>query len=110
LGVRYGYGGLDHVLASGRNVNVLLWIPKCIPIPVVRPSKSTPRAGWQIRRPGKGLPKKDLGMIAMAYGYVYVARVAFGANDAQTLKASWKPMPTTAIPDHRLQPLHQPWY
>ena len=53
-----------------------------------RQSKSTPRAAVaKFAANGKGLPKKDLGMIAMAYGYVYVAKVAMGANDAQTLKA-----------------------
>ncbi|MBP1693780.1 MAG: putative pyruvate:ferredoxin oxidoreductase, partial [Chloroflexi bacterium] len=65
-----GYGGLDHVLATGQA------------------SKSTPRAAVaKFAANGKDMPKKDLGMIAMAYGYVYVARVALGAGDQQTLNA-----------------------
>ena len=83
-----GYGGLDHVLASGRNVNVLVVDTEVYSNTGGQASKSTPRAAVaKFAARGKGLPKKDLGMIAMAYGYVYVARVAFGANDAQTLKA-----------------------
>jgi len=83
-----GYGGLDHVLASGRNVNVLVVDTEVYSNTGGQASKSTPRAAVaKFAARGKGLPKKDLGMIAMAYGYVYVARVAFGSNDAQTLKA-----------------------
>ncbi len=83
-----GYGGLDHVLASGRNVNVLVVDTEVYSNTGGQASKATPRAAVaKFAARGKGLPKKDLGMIAMAYGYIYVARVAFGANDAQTLKA-----------------------
>jgi pyruvate-ferredoxin/flavodoxin oxidoreductase len=83
-----GYGGLDHVLASGRNVNVLVVDTEVYSNTGGQASKATPRAAVaKFAARGKGLPKKDLGMIAMAYGYVYVARVAFGANDTQTLKA-----------------------
>ncbi len=83
-----GYGGLDHVLASGRNVNVLVLDTEVYSNTGGQASKSTPRAAVaKFAMSGKGLPKKDLGMIAMAYGYVYVARVAMGANDQQTLKA-----------------------
>ncbi|GAP22286.1 pyruvate:ferredoxin (flavodoxin) oxidoreductase [Leptolinea tardivitalis] len=83
-----GYGGLDHVLASGRNVNVLVLDTEVYSNTGGQASKSTPRAAVaKFAARGKGLPKKDLGMIAMAYGYVYVARVAMGSNDAQTLKA-----------------------
>lgn len=83
-----GYGGLDHVLASGRNVNILVLDTEVYSNTGGQASKSTPRAAVaKFAAKGKGLPKKDLGMIAMAYGYVYVARVAMGASDQQTLKA-----------------------
>jgi pyruvate-ferredoxin/flavodoxin oxidoreductase len=83
-----GYGGLDHVLASGRNVNVLVLDTEVYSNTGGQASKSTPRAAVaKFATSGKALPKKDLGLIAMAYGYVYVARVAMGFNDQQTLKA-----------------------
>ncbi len=83
-----GYGGLDHVLASGRNVNVLVLDTEVYSNTGGQASKSTPRAAVaKFAMSGKGMPKKDLGLIAMSYGYVYVARVAMGANDQQTLKA-----------------------
>jgi pyruvate-ferredoxin/flavodoxin oxidoreductase len=83
-----GYGGLDHVLASGRNVNVLVLDTEVYSNTGGQASKSTPRAAVaKFAAQGKGLPKKDLGLIAMAYGYVYVARVAMGASDQQTLRA-----------------------
>ncbi|OGO40631.1 MAG: pyruvate:ferredoxin (flavodoxin) oxidoreductase [Chloroflexi bacterium RBG_16_58_14] len=83
-----GYGGLDHVLAAGRNVNVLVLDTEVYSNTGGQASKSTPRAAVaKFAAQGKGLPKKDLGLIAMAYGYVYVARVAMGASDQQTLNA-----------------------
>jgi len=83
-----GYGGLDHVLASGRNVNILVLDTEVYSNTGGQASKSTPRAAVaKFAAQGKGIPKKDLGMIAMAYGYVYVARVAMGASDQQTLNA-----------------------
>ena len=83
-----GYGGLDHVLASGRNVNVLVLDTEVYSNTGGQASKATPRAAVaKFAANGKALPKKDLGLIAMAYGYVYIAKVAMGANDAQTLKA-----------------------
>ena len=83
-----GYGGLDHVLASGRNVNIMVLDTEVYSNTGGQSSKATPRAAVaKFAANGKGLPKKDLGMIAMAYGYVYVAQVAMGFNDAQTLKA-----------------------
>ncbi len=82
-----GYGGLDHVMASGRNVNILVLDTEVYSNTGGQSSKSTPRAAVaKFAANGKGLPKKDLGLIAMSYGYVYVARVAFGANDQHTLK------------------------
>jgi pyruvate-ferredoxin/flavodoxin oxidoreductase len=83
-----GYGGLDHVLASGRNVNILVLDTEVYSNTGGQASKSTPRAAVaKFAAQGKGIPKKDLGMIAMAYGYVYVARIAMGAGDQQTLNA-----------------------
>jgi pyruvate-ferredoxin/flavodoxin oxidoreductase len=83
-----GYGGLDHVLASGRNINVLVLDTEVYSNTGGQASKSTPRAAVaKFAAEGKSLPKKDLGMIAMAYGYIYVARVAMGASDQQTLNA-----------------------
>ena len=83
-----GYGGLDHVLAMGRNVNVLVLDTEVYSNTGGQSSKATPRAAVaKFAAKGKALPKKDLGMIAMAYGYVYVARVAMGASDQQTLRA-----------------------
>jgi len=83
-----GYGGLDHVLASGRNVNILVLDTEVYSNTGGQASKSTPRAAVaRFAAQGKNLPKKDLGLIAMAYGYAYVARVAMGASDQQTLTA-----------------------
>jgi pyruvate-ferredoxin/flavodoxin oxidoreductase len=83
-----GYGGLDHVMASGRNVNILGLDTEVYSNTGGQASKSTPRgAVAKFAMAGKGIAKKDLGMIAMSYGYVYVARIAMGANDQQTLKA-----------------------
>ncbi|MFH2040778.1 MAG: 4Fe-4S dicluster domain-containing protein, partial [Chloroflexota bacterium] len=83
-----GYGGLDHVLASGRDVNVLVLDTEVYSNTGGQASKATPMAAIaKFSAEGKNLPKKDLGLIAMSYGYVYVARVAMGASDTQTLKA-----------------------
>jgi pyruvate-ferredoxin/flavodoxin oxidoreductase len=83
-----GYGGLDHVLASGRDVNVLVLDTEVYSNTGGQMSKSTPRgAVAKFAAGGKARPKKDLGLLAMTYGNVYVARIALGANDAQTLRA-----------------------
>jgi len=83
-----GYGGLDHVLASGRNVNILVLDTEVYSNTGGQMSKATPRAAVaKFAAAGKPLPKKDLAMMAMTYGNVYVARVAMGANDAHTTKA-----------------------
>ena len=83
-----GYGGLDHVLASGRNVNILVLDTEVYSNTGGQMSKATPRAAVaKFAAAGKPLPKKDLVMMAMTYGNVYVARVAMGANDAHTTKA-----------------------
>ena len=83
-----GYGGLDHVLASGRNVNVLVVDTEVYSNTGGQMSKATPRGAIaKFASGGKPAPKKDLGLMAIAYGNVYVAKVAMGAKDAQTLKA-----------------------
>lgn len=83
-----GYGGLDHVLASGRNVNVLVLDTEVYSNTGGQMSKSTPLgAVAKFAAAGKPLPKKDAGMIFMTYGNIYVARVAMGYNDLQTVKA-----------------------
>jgi pyruvate-ferredoxin/flavodoxin oxidoreductase len=83
-----GYGGLDHVLASGRNVNVLVLDTEVYSNTGGQASKSTPRAAVaKFAAGGKPGPKKDLGLMAMTYGNVYVASVAMGAKDEHTLKA-----------------------
>ena len=83
-----GYGGLDHVLASGHNVNLLVLDTEVYSNTGGQMSKATPRgAVAKFAAGGKAARKKDLAMMAMAYGNVYVAQVAFGANDMQSVKA-----------------------
>jgi pyruvate-ferredoxin/flavodoxin oxidoreductase len=83
-----GYGGLDHVLASGRNVNVLVLDTEVYSNTGGQASKSTPRgAVAKFAAGGKPVGKKDLAMMAVSYGSVYVARVAMGASDMHTVKA-----------------------
>jgi len=83
-----GYGGLDHVLASGANVKVLVLDTEVYSNTGGQQSKATPTAAAaKFAVAGKGGAKKDLGLMAMAYGHVYVAQVAFGAKDAHTLQA-----------------------
>ncbi|MGA7990642.1 MAG: pyruvate:ferredoxin (flavodoxin) oxidoreductase [Thermoanaerobaculia bacterium] len=83
-----GYGGLDHVLAVGRDVNILVLDTEVYSNTGGQASKATPLgASAKFATAGKTVSKKDLGLMAMAYGSVYVARVAFGAKDAQTVKA-----------------------
>jgi pyruvate-ferredoxin/flavodoxin oxidoreductase len=83
-----GYGGLDHVLASGRKVNVLVLDTEVYSNTGGQMSKSTPRGAIaKFAAGGKPAGKKDLGLIAMSYGNIYVASVAMGAKDEHTLKA-----------------------
>ena len=83
-----GYGGLDHVLASGKNVNILVLDTEVYSNTGGQMSKSTPRgAVAKFAAAGKPTAKKDLAIMAMMYNNVYVARVAMGANDAQTVRA-----------------------
>ncbi|MBD3392610.1 MAG: pyruvate:ferredoxin (flavodoxin) oxidoreductase [Chitinivibrionales bacterium] len=83
-----GYGGVDHVLASGKNVNVLVLDTEVYSNTGGQASKSTPMgAVAKFAASGKPVLKKDMGMIAMTYGYIYVAKVAMGANQNQVVKA-----------------------
>jgi pyruvate-ferredoxin/flavodoxin oxidoreductase len=83
-----GYGGLDHVLASGENINILVFDTEVYSNTGGQASKSTPQAAIaKFAASGKRIKKKDLGKIAMAYGYVYVAQVGMGASKNQFLKA-----------------------
>jgi pyruvate-ferredoxin/flavodoxin oxidoreductase len=97
-----GFGGLDHVLASGRDVNVLVLDTEVYSNTGGQQSKATPLgASAKFAVAGKDVGKKDLGMMAMSYGHVYVARIAFGARDLQTvnvfLEAEAYPGPSLII-------------
>lgn len=83
-----GYGGLDHVLASGDDINILVLDTEVYSNTGGQSSKSTPTAAVaKFAASGKKIRKKDLGMMAMGYGYIYVAQIALGANMNQTIKA-----------------------
>ena len=83
-----GYGGLDHVLASGENINIMVFDTEVYSNTGGQSSKATPAAAIaKFAASGKRTRKKDLGMMAMSYGYVYVAQIAMGADKNQTLKA-----------------------
>ena len=83
-----GYGGLDHVIAAGRDVNILVLDTEVYSNTGGQASKATPMgAAAKFAMAGKSTPKKDLAMLAMTYGHAYVARVAMGAKDAQTVNA-----------------------
>ena len=83
-----GYGGLDHVLASGENINVLVFDTEVYSNTGGQASKATPTAAIaKFAAAGKRIKKKDLGLMAMSYGYVYVAQVGMGADKNQLMKA-----------------------
>lgn len=83
-----GYGGVDHVLASGIDINVLVLDTEVYSNTGGQMSKATPRAAVaKFAAGGKTMPKKDMGLLAMTYGNIYVAKVALGANTSQTVKA-----------------------
>jgi pyruvate-ferredoxin/flavodoxin oxidoreductase len=83
-----GYGGLDHVLASGKNINVMVLDTEVYSNTGGQASKATPMgAVAKFAASGKPIGKKDLGLIAMSYGYVYVAKVALGSDPMQVIKA-----------------------
>jgi pyruvate-ferredoxin/flavodoxin oxidoreductase len=83
-----GYGGIDHVISTGKNIKILVLDTEVYSNTGGQQSKSTPLgAVAKFAASGKALPKKDLGRMAMNYGYVYVAQVAMGAKDSQTMTA-----------------------
>ena len=85
-----GFGGLDHAIASGKNINILVIDTGVYSNTGGQQSKATPMgASAKFATAGKALPKKDLAMIAMSYGNVYVAQVSMGANDSQVIKAMY---------------------
>ncbi|MCX6383666.1 MAG: thiamine pyrophosphate-dependent enzyme, partial [Actinobacteria bacterium] len=87
-GYDIGYGGLDHVIASGENVNIFVFDTEVYSNTGGQSSKATPLgAVAKFAASGKRVKKKDLGMIAATYGYVYVAQIAMGANMNQSLRA-----------------------
>ena len=104
-----GYGGLDHVLASDKDVNVLVLDTEVYSNTGGQASKSTPRgAVARFAASGKRAAKKDLGLFAMMYGHVYVAHVALGANDTQTVKAFLEAESYNGpVAHHRLRALHR---
>ena len=106
-----GYGGLDHVIASGEDVNILVLDTEVYSNTGGQSSKSTPLGAIaQFAAQGKRIRKKDLGLMATTYGYVYVAQIAMGADQAQTLKAIREaeayPGPSLII---AYAPCIQPW-
>ena len=104
-----GYGGLDHVLASGRNVNVLVLDTEVYSNTGGQMSKSTPLgAVAKFAAAGKRVPKKDLALQAIAYGSVYVARVAWAPIRSRRCGLPRGGGLRRAVADHRLQPLHRP--
>ena len=101
-----GYGGLDHVLASGEDVNVLVFDTEIYSNTGGQASKATPTAAVaKFAASGKRIKKKDLGMIATTYGYVYVAQVA-GANMNQFMKALQEAEVTRDLLDNCLRSLY----
>ena len=105
-----GYGGLDHVLANRRDVNILVMDTEVYSNTGGQASKATPLgAAAKFAAAGKPIGKKDLGLLANMYGHVYVAKVAFGAKMAQTAQAFLEAESYRgSVVDHRLQPLHRP--
>ena len=105
-----GYGGLDHVIASGKNVNILVLDTEVYSNTGGQSSKATPvGAIAKFAASGKRVRKKDLGLMATTYGYVYVAQIAMGADQAQTLKAIREAEAYDGPSlDHRLRSLYQP--
>ncbi len=105
-----GYGGLDHVIASGKDVNILVLDTEVYSNTGGQSSKATPvGAIAKFAAAGKRVRKKDLGLMATTYGYVYVAQIAMGADQAQTLKAirEAEAYPGTIF-DYRLRSVYQP--
>jgi pyruvate-ferredoxin/flavodoxin oxidoreductase len=93
------YGGIDHVLASGEDINVMVYDTEVYSNTGGQSSKATPTGSIaKFAASGKKTAKKDMGAMAMTYGYVYVANVGMGANKTTPSKPFWKPRPTMAPP------------
>ena len=106
-----GYGGLDHVIASGKNVNILVLDTEVYSNTGGQSSKATPLGAIaKFAASGKRVRKKDLGLMATTYGYVYVAQIAMGADQAQTLKAlrEAEAYDGPSVSDYCLRSLYQP--
>ena len=105
-----GYGGLDHVLSTDRNVNMLVLDTEVYSNTGGQASKATPiGAAAKFASAGKEQPKKPLGLEAITFRTVYVARIAFGANMNQTVRRFEKRELPRPIPRGGLQPLYRPW-
>ncbi len=103
--------GLDHVLASGDGHQRLVMDTEVYSNTGGQASKSTPLGAIaQFAAAGKRIGKKDLGVMAMSYGYVYVASIAMAPTSSRCSRPSAKPKPTRVLADHRLRSLHQPGY
>ena len=106
-----GYGGLDHVLASNRNINVLVLDTEVYSNTGGQQSKATPLgAVAKFASAGKSTAKKDLGLLANSYGHVYIARIAKGDKCRKRCSISRGRIVSRAIAHHRLQPLHRHGY
>ena len=107
-----GFGGVDHVLASGKDINVMVFDTEVYSNTGGQSSKSTPTGAIaQFAAGGKETKKKDLAGIAMSYGYVYVAHISMGADMNQCVKALAEAEGLSGtITDHCLRSMYQPWY
>ena len=107
-----GFGGVDHVFASGEDINVMVFDTEVYSNTGGQSSKATKTgATAQFAAGGKETKKKDLAGIAMSYGYVYVAQIAMGADFNQTVKSNCRGRGLSGtITDHCLRSMYQPWY
>ena len=107
-----GYGGVDHVLASKKDINIMVFDTEVYSNTGGQSSKATKTgATAQFAAGGKETKKKDMASIAMSYGYVYVAQISMGADFNQTCKSYCRSRSISGtISDHRLCSMYQPWY
>ena len=106
-----GFGGVDHVLASGQDINIMVFDTEVYSNTGGQSSKSTPTGAIaQFAAGGKEVKKKDMASIAMSYGYVYVAQIAMGADFNQTVKAIAEAEVSRTIFNYCLRSMYQPWY
>ena len=107
-----GYGGLDHVIASGEDVNILVLDTEVYSNTGGQSSKATPLGAIaKFAASGKRVRKKDLGMIATTYGYVYVAQIAIGSRPGTVSEGHPRSRSLSRpVYHHRLRSLYQPWF